>query len=88
MSMSGRRLMFRCFFCRNKFERDDHLYHGNLTGYHGKYVGRYMIEVCDECYAGNSDGWTPPFESPLLAHLTEKGLPIPDRNKEGRLPRD
>ena len=81
-------LTFRCFFCRKKMKRDSNVYHGGHVGYRGKYVGRYMIEVCDECYAGNSDGWTPPFESPLLAHLTEKGLPIPDRNKEGRLPRD
>jgi hypothetical protein len=69
-------------------ETHDRLYHGNLTGYRGKYVGRYMIEVCDECYAANSDGWMPAFEAPLLAHLTEKGLPTPDRNKKGRLPRD
>jgi hypothetical protein len=86
--MSEPHLTFRCFFCGKQFERDTHVYHGGHIAYRGKYVGRYMIEVCDECYAGNSDGWAPCHEAPLVAHLSAKGLPIPDRNKEGRLPRD
>jgi hypothetical protein len=81
-------LTFRCFFCGKQFERDNHVYHGSPIAYRGKLVGRYMIEVCDGCYASNSDGWMPPFEATLLAHLTEKGLPIPDRNEKGLLPRD
>jgi hypothetical protein len=81
-------LTFRCFFCGKKFERDDHVYHGNLVGYRGRFVGRYVIEVCDGCYADNAKGWAPHCEAKLVAHLKKKKLPIPDRNDKGRLPRD
>jgi hypothetical protein len=80
-------MTFRGFFCGKPFERHNHVYHGNPAVYCGMYVGRYMIEVCDGCYASNPDGWAPDFETPLLAHLTANGLPIPERNEKGRLPR-
>jgi hypothetical protein len=33
-------------------------------------------------------GWAPQFEARLIAHLTANGLPTPDRNAQGLLPRD
>jgi hypothetical protein len=80
MIMSEPHMTFRRFFCGKQFERDNHVYHGGIVGYRGKYVGRYMIEVCDACYASNLNGWAPCYEAPLVAHLSAKGLPIPDRN--------
>jgi len=81
-------LTFRCFFCGEQFENYGPVYSGEYTGTRGMYIGKYMIEACDVCYASNSDGWARRHEARLIAHLTEIGLPIPNRNAEGLLPRD
>ena len=56
--------------------------------YDGKQIPRYSLDVCSTCYEGNWDGWTPHYESKILLHLKEKGLPMPERNDNGLLPRD
>ena len=56
--------------------------------YDGKYIPRYKINVCMTCYEGNWDEWAPGCENKLIAHLRAEGLPIPERNKKGLLPRD
>jgi hypothetical protein len=66
-----------CFMCGNCFQFN-----------HGKHIARYMIDVCDGCYNSNSDGWQTCHETQLLIHLAAKGLPFPDRNAKGWLPRD
>jgi len=75
-----------CFFCGKALEeafRTEHSIH-----YRGMFVGRYRITVCDGCYTRNVDGVRPPQEASLLAHVTALGLPMPDRNEQGLLPRD
>lgn len=79
--MSTLQIMYRCFICTNEFQMGP-------DAYRGKYVRRYDITVCEICWKGNWDGWAPHCESRLIAHLKEKGLPIPDRNENGWLPRD
>ncbi len=56
--------------------------------YEGKKISRYHLSVCKLCYDGNWDGWTPHYEGKILSHLEAKGLPIPERNENGLLPRD
>jgi hypothetical protein len=86
--MGEPQLTFHCFFCGKQFEKYEPLYSGEYSGYRGMYIGKYMIEACDVCYASNSDVWERRHEGRLVAHLTDNGLPIPTRNAEGLLPRD
>jgi len=79
--MSEDKIMYQCFFCNSKYQMGPHLYDG-------KYISRYKIGVCMNCYRGNWDGWAPHYETKLIAHLHDKGLPIPERNEKGWLPRD
>lgn len=67
--------------CGRKFQFGPHKYDG-------KYIPRYDIEVCMICHKGNWDGWAPDCEKKLINYLTKKGKEIPERNKEGWLPRD
>lgn len=78
--MSGPKFMETCFTCGTKFQMGPH-------AYDGKYVRTYQISVCRACWKGNWDGWAPHYEERLIAHLKEKGLPIPERNEKGWLPR-
>ena len=70
-------IMMNCFACGTEFQMGPH------SVYEGEFVPRYDITVCDSCYKGNWDGWHPELEEHLLARLKEKGLPIPERNKQG-----
>ena len=40
------------------------------------------------CLVVNWDGWNPRYEETLLNRVKEKGLPVPERNSKGLLPRD
>lgn len=73
--------MYPCFTCGMSFQFGPHRYAG-------RHIRAYRINVCQPCYSGNWDGWSPAYEAKLLAHLAEKGLPVPPRNGEGYLPRD
>jgi hypothetical protein len=52
-----------------------------------KYVERYDISVCRVCWDGNWDGWARDYETRIIEHLKQKGLPVPVRNVWGLLPR-
>lgn len=67
---------------------NEQLSHGDHVECRGWFVGRYGIEVCGGCYSGSVDGWAPRYEARLVAQLKAKGLPIPERNEKGQLPRD
>jgi hypothetical protein len=66
--------------CDRNFQHGTHRY--------GKYIKIYNIMVCTKCYEGNRDGWGPDCEKKLINYLTKEGKEIPERNKEGWLPRD
>jgi hypothetical protein len=70
-----------CFSCGTSFVF-------GMNQYDGSYVPRYKISVCRSCYQSNWDGWSPGVEAKLRPHLAAAGLPIPDRNAKGWLPRD
>lgn len=73
--------MIPCFTCGRQFQFGPHLYAGT-------FIRRYQVCVCKACYDSNWDGWAPHYEQLLIAHLEEKGLPMPERNAKGRLPRE
>lgn len=73
--------MVRCELCHSEFQFGPHRYDG-------KHIARYQMTVCRTCYQANHDGWAPAWEERVLAVLKEKGLPVPERNAEGYLPRD
>ncbi len=56
--------------------------------YDGKYIPRYKISVCMNCYDSNLAGWTPHIEKNITKHLASNGIDIPDRAPNGLLPRD
>ena len=73
--------MLFCFCCNTKFQFGQHIYDG-------RWIAKYGIAVCSVCYQSNWDGWAPLYESRLISHLYEEGLPVPERNEKGWLPRD
>lgn len=73
--------MQRCDLCGSEYQFGPHTYDG-------KYIERYQLGVCRPCYEGNWDGWAPDYEEKILNHLKNKGLPVPERNSKGWLPRD
>lgn len=75
------KLMCRCDLCGSEFQMGRHVYAG-------KVIPTYEITVCMGCYQANHDGWGPALEERVIAKLREKGLPIPQRNERGWLPRD
>lgn len=79
--MSEYKVMFSCFMCGDKFQMGPHTYKG-------KFISSYKISVCENCYKGNWDGWTLHYEERLLPHLKENGIPIPERNEKGWVPRE
>jgi len=79
--MNNDKLMFVCDVCGCKYQM-------GRNKYDGKKIPRYNLGVCMGCYEGNWDGWSPGHEEKILKHLKDKGLAIPERNKNGLLPRD
>ena len=79
--MNNEKFMFNCDLCGSSYQMGRHKYDG-------KQIPRYKLGVCSTCYEGNWDGWAPHYESKILLHLKEKGLPTPERNNNGLLPRD
>jgi len=73
--------MFRCDVCRGPNGKGLHRHDGHRLVLYGDLV------VCDLCWIGNHDGWTPDYEPILLDHLERIGLPVPERNAKGLLPR-
>ncbi len=79
--MDNEMAKFTCGICGRKHQMGPHAYEGT-------FVPRYQIQVCQICYSANWDGWGPDAERKLIPHLTANGLPIPQRNSKGWLPRD
>ncbi len=79
--MTDQNIMHPCFMCGSQFQMGEHIYDG-------KYIRRYDITVCMTCWDGNWDGWAPHYETRLIAHLENEGIPIPERNEKGWLPRE
>lgn len=75
------KFMFECILCETEFQMGPDIYAG-------KWIPTYQMHVCDACYAGNWDGYANHFEPTIVQHLKSKGLPIPNRNAKGNLPRD
>ena len=73
-------MMMRCFTCGDEFQFGPNIYAGT-------HIRAYNITVCRTCYSANWDGWAPSYEPKILKHLEEKGLPTPERNSKGWLPR-
>lgn len=74
------RIMIDCQMCGASFQFGPHVYNG-------RHIARYELTVCDTCWVGNHDGWSPMLESKLLEHLKSKGIAIPECNSAGRYPR-
>lgn len=74
-------VMVRCFIHGGDFQFGPHRYAG-------KHIPRYQITVCETCYQANWDGWAPHYEARILGHLATQGLPVPERNTDGLLPRE
>jgi hypothetical protein len=82
MVLRKNKFMYQCFMCGEEYQFGPHRYEG-------KNIPRYNIGVCNICYEANWDGWAPPeYENKLIAHLKKEGIPIPERNEKGWLPRD
>lgn len=79
--MTAEKIMCSCSLCGRQFQFGPHRYDG-------KHIPRYQITVCMSCWDGNWDGWAPHLEERLIAHLQQKGIPIPERNAKGWLPRE
>lgn len=79
--MSEFKNIIPCFLCSRQFQYGSHLYDG-------KHIPAYNMSVCMNCYKASHDGWAPIYDAKILAHLKEKGLPTPERQKDGYLPRD
>lgn len=79
--MAEYQLMMNCDLCGARFQFGPNRYAGN-------FVERYQMLVCRTCWEGSWDGYGPFYEAKILAHLEEKGLPVPERNAEGWLPRE
>jgi hypothetical protein len=74
-------VMIKCFCCGREFRMGPGRYDGTR-------IPKYEISVCSTCYASNWDGWVDTMNDRLVRHLTERELPIPEKNKAGWLPRD
>ena len=79
--MNDVKFMYTCDLCGAEYQFGRHIYDG-------KYIPRYKLNVCMNCYSGNHDGWSPHDERIILKHIEENGLSVPERNEEGLLPRD
>ena len=79
--MSDHKFMFNCDLCNSSFQMGPRLYEGKI-------IPTYGVQVCNPCYQGNWDGWAPHYENKIIKVAESKGLPIPERNEAGWLPRD
>lgn len=79
--MKEQKFIYDCGICGAAFQFGPHLYEG-------KHIPSYNLTVCKTCWEVNWDGWGPGAERALLAHLERQGLPLPERNSKGWLPRE
>lgn len=79
--MTTEKFIFKCDMCEASYQHGPHRFEGHSLPLYGK------IFACNQCWNGNHDGWAPDLEARLHAHLTRQGLPVPQRNDKGWLPR-
>lgn len=79
--MEDIRVMQKCGLCAKSYQM-------GANRYDGQYIAKYELNVCDNCYSSNRDGWGPRAEKIILSHLEQKGIPVPERNQKDWLPRD
>jgi hypothetical protein len=79
--MEAHKVMLHCDLCNKEFQFGPHKFDG-------KHIPRYQITVCKPCWDGNWDGWAPHLEKRLISHIEKNGLPVPERNSKGWLPRE
>jgi hypothetical protein len=80
MRMDGQKIMIRCQLCNSEFQFGPHFYNG-------KVISTYKLTLCMSCYDGNWDGFAPQYEAIFEKHLTDHGIPIPQKNIRGWYPR-
>ena len=80
--MAQDKFMVNCNVCGRQYQDGPHRYEGHGLKRYGN------IFCCNTCWETNWDGWAPHREPVLLAHLKAKGLPVPERNAKGFLPRE
>lgn len=78
--MSEDKKTHTCFTCGQNFQFEKH-------NYDGKWIPTYQIEVCRSCWQFSWDGWTGDRAEKIEKHLKEEGIPVPERDENGRLPR-
>ncbi len=81
IEMALPKMMVECIVCETEFRMGSDVYAG-------KWLPSYQMYVCDACFAGNWDGYATDFDERIVQHLNSKGLPIPQRNARGYLPRE
>ena len=59
-----------------------------LAGPSSHNVKGYGFDVCTKCWQAAAQGWDVGFEPAIFNALGRAGLLIPDRNPQGRLPRE
>lgn len=79
--MNEQKIMCKCGICCSEFQFGPH-------AYNGKHITRYQLTVCKTCWDGNWDGWNVEAEKKLIIHLNENNISIPERDENGRLPRE
>ena len=80
--MSGQPILFDCDICQKPYQHGPHRYEGHRLHRYGD------LMACDMCWQANHDGWNPRVEPILIASLQRSGLPEPERNESGLLPRE
>ena len=79
--MDPGKFTFTCDLCGRDYKHGPHRYEGHRLHLYGD------LSCCSRCWEGNWDGWNAQYERLLIARLKKKGLPIPESNEKGRLPR-
>jgi len=69
-----------CFACGREHQTGPHRWEGH-------WLKGYDIQVCNNCWEANWEGWDQMTEGRLLAHMKANSIAVPARNKNGRLPR-
>ena len=72
-------ILLTCTTCDSEFQMGPGVYTG-------KWIPLYQMHVCNSCHYGNCDGFAPHYDSRILKHLKDNGIPIPARNARGFLP--
>ncbi len=60
--MTSNGFKIKCFTCDNEFTFGPNIYDG-------KHINIYDIDICNNCYISNHDGWSPLHEEKILNHI-------------------